>query len=437
MNRSTQLGSAGVLLLTLLGVPAVGRAQDKAPADKAAPDKAADKAAPDKAAKAAPDKAAPDKAAAEKDAKDAQATTFQRFRDTVKEGRRIRCSTALCWGGDDGFRWALEPLVELPIGKTFALPSSTGVSTLGRWINTHDVTISFAGGLRFWMWDDLISFSTYFSQPLTNSSGTIHVPGSDFDYAVSNVRRPYPGMAIGLMGDTLWLGFDYQELVNGDSSNHLDPHYAPSALVSRSWSLTIGLATVNTVRWGIGTAASKKQVQTQEALVKELVAGAESTATDAAKSAAIAETAATTAVDAVTKAADAAKTPAQPDAAKAAINTAKSSLAQARQALELAKAKTDAAKAKASLAKDKASDAQVGDYQPRAAAAETTATAADKQNGDTEKTLDGAQKTLDATQKTLDAAPKTPDAAPKTPDAAPKTPDAAPKTPDGTTPKSR
>jgi hypothetical protein len=275
-------------------------------------------------------------------------------------------------------RWAIEPLVELPIGKTFALPTSNGRdSTLGRWINTHDLTVSFAGGLRFWVWDDLASVSVYFSQPLTNATGFIHVRGSNFEYPVSSVRRPYPGFSLGLLGDTLWLGFDYQELINGETAGHIDSNFGPSALVSRSWSMTVGLATVNTVRWGLGTAASKaesdkrtKAAEDQIEVATKAASDATQATTDATKATGEATNAAmkaTAAKIAETNAANAQDGAGDNTAAAAAI-TAKEAKDDAQKAIDKAKsnvliaqAMINTAKAQIARAREKAAGSDLGE----------------------------------------------------------------------------
>jgi hypothetical protein len=171
----------------------------------------------------------------------------------LASARTNRCATALCWGLND--KWAIEPLAELPVGKTFALWRGTQTA-LGDWIDSHDITVSLTGGLRMWLCWDMLSISLYFSAPLGNANETIHVKGSTFEYPTSNIRRPFPGLALGLLGDTVWMGLDYQELLNGDSVGHADTNYALNASVSHAWSLTVGLATITTLRSGLGLATT-------------------------------------------------------------------------------------------------------------------------------------------------------------------------------------
>ena len=174
--------------------------------------------------------------------------------DTLAAMRGARCNLALCTN-DQWF--AVELLVELPVGKTFALGST---NSLSNWINSHNLDAKLAGGLRFWGFHDWASISVYSSAPLTEGGQTVYVPGSEYEHPTSNIRRPYPGLALGLFGDSLWIGFDYQKLVNGDTRSRSDVNYAPNQTIAEAWSVTVGLATVTGIRSGLGAAnaASKK-----------------------------------------------------------------------------------------------------------------------------------------------------------------------------------
>ncbi|WP_437960337.1 hypothetical protein WME76_12295 [Sorangium sp. So ce119] len=201
-------------------------------------------------------------------------TTDTKFRDVLSLAREARCATAICWGEDR--KWAIEPLVELPIGKTFVLPRiGGGASTLGGWINAHDVSLTFNAGLRFWVFWDWVSVSIYMSQPLLSGERTIHVPGSKYEHPASNIRRPYPGLALGLLGDSLWLGLDYQELLNGDAADRSDRNYARNQRISSALSLTVGIAAATSLRNGIGTslaaraASDRKKAEAAETKAEE------------------------------------------------------------------------------------------------------------------------------------------------------------------------
>lgn len=169
---------------------------------------------------------------------------------------RARCQTALCFANGEKKYWlGIEPLVELPVGKSFALSNSA----LTNYVNNHDVRVDLAAGVRMWLFRDLISVSVYISKPLTEQR--VRIEGSPFVYPSSSVRRPYPGVALGLFFDTVWLAFDRDELRNGDGedSTALNPDFPPNQVVSSTWTLTLALQPVTAFRTAIGTAVQKKE----------------------------------------------------------------------------------------------------------------------------------------------------------------------------------
>jgi hypothetical protein len=172
---------------------------------------------------------------------------FAGFPEATFRMRRARCATAICWG--DGYKYGLEPLVELPIGKSFA---SNGLGGLANFENSHDLSATFTAGLRFWFLHDWASVSVYLSKPLFAQNGSIRVNGSPFEYGAQNIRRPYPGFSIGLFADTVWLGFDIDELRNGDSDSTRDPNFPRNAVVSRALVFTVALSPVTLARNALG-----------------------------------------------------------------------------------------------------------------------------------------------------------------------------------------
>ena len=169
-----------------------------------------------------------------------------------------RCKTAICvdLGARDSWL-GIEPLVELPIGKTFSFNSGG----LADYVNNTDVGLTFNAGLRVWIFQDWISFSIYLSQPLTPKDSLIRVAGSSFEYPASYVRRPYPGLGIGLLFDTLWIGIDRDELHNGSSAagSSFNPEFAPNAMISGAWTFTVAIQPFTMFRTGIGTLLSHKE----------------------------------------------------------------------------------------------------------------------------------------------------------------------------------
>ncbi|MBN2529133.1 MAG: hypothetical protein JXR76_22275 [Deltaproteobacteria bacterium] len=220
------------------------------------------------------------------------------FKNGLFKAREARCKTAICGGGTDDTWFAVEPLLDIPMGLTFALPNykrgQWNTGPLTDYVNNHDFSISFVAGLRFWFWYDIVSFSIYFSKPVLEREKAIHIKGSDYPHSAANVRRPYPGFAIGLLGDTLWIGFDINELRNGDQTTNMDPNFRPNQVLSRVWTITIGIAPANTLRSGIGTALSRdtkdaekevKEAEEKAKIAREDGQKAEAPAGDAEKAA--------------------------------------------------------------------------------------------------------------------------------------------------------
>jgi hypothetical protein len=202
------------------------------------------------------------------------------FRGAMAAARDARCKTAICWGPSN--RWGIEPLAELPIGKTFAVTPSG----LGKYINSSGISVRFNAGLRFWWAWDWVSAAVYFATPDLANKETIVISGSPFRYPVSQIRRPIPGFALGFFGDTLWVGLDYDQLRNGGAETTRDERFPTNEIVSHALSITIAVAPVAGFRNGIGTlveanrkkdeiAAERKQAAADRAKAEQERAKAE------------------------------------------------------------------------------------------------------------------------------------------------------------------
>jgi len=174
---------------------------------------------------------------------------FYGFMNRLDDAREARCKTAICWG--QGNKYAIEPLAELPIGKAFA---SEG-SGLGQYVNNHDVSIQLTAGLRFWFLKDYASISIYLAKPLVSGDAAIRVAGSSVEHSSSEIRNPYPGVALGLLADAIWLGMDYYELRNGDTDMNRDPAFPRNAVISRQLVFTLAFQPFTIMRNGIGIVA--------------------------------------------------------------------------------------------------------------------------------------------------------------------------------------
>ena len=203
------------------------------------------------------------------------------FRSAMRGARQGRCGTALCWG--PSYKFAFEPLAELPIGKNFAFPNSS----LARYVNSTDVQITFNAGVRFWMAWDWVSIAVYLSKPILHQGETIHVSGASTSFSTSQVRRPYPGVGVGLFGDLLWISFDYDQLRNGNSGALYAPEFRPNEVVSHAYTFSFAIAPIAGIRngLGLGTVAAR-DAREQEAKQKAEAAKKEAEAQAAAKAAA-------------------------------------------------------------------------------------------------------------------------------------------------------
>ena len=131
---------------------------------------------------------------------------------------------------------------------------------LADYINNTDLKISFSAGLRVWILQDWVSLSVYLSQPVTPKDSKVQLAGSPYQYPASYIRRPFPGLALGLLFDTLWIGLDREELRNGsDGSQNINPQYPPNTQVAGVWAWTIAIQPFTTFRTGLGTALSNKK----------------------------------------------------------------------------------------------------------------------------------------------------------------------------------
>jgi len=167
-----------------------------------------------------------------------------------------RCATAICFANGTSQYWlGIEPLVELPVG----ISSAIGNTSLAEYINNHELRIDLAAGLRVWLFDDVVSLSVYLSKPLIDAN--VRAVGSDFVYPGTAVRRSFPGFALGVLFDSIWIGFDRNELRNGGSDNPMtfNSDFPPNVVVSSAWTVTIALQPVTAFRTAIGTAKNASE----------------------------------------------------------------------------------------------------------------------------------------------------------------------------------
>jgi hypothetical protein len=182
------------------------------------------------------------------------ATVLQKMRDA-------RCATAYCFGRD-GDEFAVEPLADIPIGKTFVVADR---GSLGTFINNHSASATLTAGIRVWALYDLASLSMYLSKPVFTTEDHIRVHGSAYEQPITRVKQPYPGIALGLLADALWIGFDINELHNGSDDNDRDPRYTRDAVISRAFTWTVAISPITLARNGLGTIASNRKRNSEPA----------------------------------------------------------------------------------------------------------------------------------------------------------------------------
>ncbi|MEZ4234410.1 MAG: hypothetical protein R3B89_34870 [Polyangiaceae bacterium] len=166
--------------------------------------------------------------------------------------RQARCATALCWGGD-GTKYAVEPVVDLPIGMYWAL----GNGSLANHINGNQLQLSLTAGFRYWFAYDVMSIGLIFAQPSLTNQGSISTPYSDAKYPPSAVSRPFPTLMLGLWGDVFMATVSYDQLRNrGPNGEALDPNYRDDEVLSRTITIGIAFNFVATARNALGAVNS-------------------------------------------------------------------------------------------------------------------------------------------------------------------------------------
>jgi hypothetical protein len=176
-----------------------------------------------------------------------------RFRDRMQGARLARCTTAYCWGGDDGTEFAVEPIIDLPISMFWAL----GDGSLARHINANRLDISVAAGIRFWFSYDQASLGLLLATPTLTGNNTIRVDHSDQTFPTDAISRPFPTLALGLAGDLITFTISYDQLRNTDGNNPVDDNYLPNQVLSRTFVLGVSLYPFTAARNALGGGGEK------------------------------------------------------------------------------------------------------------------------------------------------------------------------------------
>jgi hypothetical protein len=158
--------------------------------------------------------------------------------------RKVRCMTAYCWGGVDGSQYAIEPIVDLPIGLSWAV----GSGGLANYINGNRIDVSVSAGIRVWFAYDIASFGVLLARPSLTNTTRIYTEYSDKVFTSNSVNRPYPTLVLGLWGDIFSITASYDQLRNTDGSNPVDSRFLPNEVLSRAFVFGISINTITAAR---------------------------------------------------------------------------------------------------------------------------------------------------------------------------------------------
>jgi hypothetical protein len=181
--------------------------------------------------------------------------------ERLRAGRQLRCITAYCYGGVDGTKFAIEPVLDLPVGLVW----SAGNGALTSYVNSHTVNVEFNAGLRFWLGYDIMSVSLYFSKPLITGNDPIRVSGSSFEHSPDAIHRPFPSIGLGFAGDAVTLGISYDQLRNGATDNKRDPAYPANSVLSRSLTFSLGISLFNLSKQALAQSHDDSKTPAREA----------------------------------------------------------------------------------------------------------------------------------------------------------------------------
>lgn len=180
-----------------------------------------------------------------------------KLRDRLSGVRRVRCYTAYCWGGYDGMQYGIEPIIDLPIGISWAV----GNGALANYINANRLDVTVSAGIRYWFAYDVASVGLLIARPSLSSSTKIHLEHSDKTFTDASISRPFPTVVLGLWGDIFAITASYDQLRNTDGTGPVDPNFLPNEVLSRAIVFGVSINTLTAARNAIGASsvASEKE----------------------------------------------------------------------------------------------------------------------------------------------------------------------------------
>jgi hypothetical protein len=170
--------------------------------------------------------------------------------DRLRGAREVRCFTAYCWGGD-GTKYAIEPILDLPIGISWAL----GNGSLANYINANRFDVTVSAGIRLWFSYDVASIGVLIARPSLSNKATIQFEYSPATFTEASVTRPFPTLVFGFAGDVFMITASYDQLRNTDGSGMaVDPNYLPNEVLSRAFVFGLSINPFTAARNAVGAA---------------------------------------------------------------------------------------------------------------------------------------------------------------------------------------
>ncbi len=177
------------------------------------------------------------------------------FDDRMAGVREVRCYTAFCWGGYDGTAFAIEPVVELPVSKYWAL----GEGGLARNINNSGLELALHAGVRFWFAYDFLSVGVLLADPKLTRQEDFTIDASEATFSQKSVSRPWPTLIVGFFADVVSLTMSYDQLRNTDGSHAVDNRYRENEVLSRTLTFGLTINTFTAMRNAFGAAKAEKK----------------------------------------------------------------------------------------------------------------------------------------------------------------------------------
>lgn len=169
--------------------------------------------------------------------------------------RRIRCLTAFCWGGSDGTKFAVEPILDMPVSMYWA----AGESGLARHINATGLQLTIHAGVRFWFAYDKLSLGLILAEPELTKTARFGIDTSDKMFGPEAIYRPWPTLSLGILADVVSVSVSYDQLRNTDGTSAVDPQFRQNQVLSRTVTMGVSINTFTAMRNAFGLSRDKEE----------------------------------------------------------------------------------------------------------------------------------------------------------------------------------